>query len=332
MNKRLCVILGIMLMTVLVGCGGGGGGSTDAGPTPGVEESNANLANLVISAGSIVFNPDKTSYNVEVDNTISSFTITPTLANTEASIVINGTEVESGKPFGPVSLDVGSNTFEIRITAQNGTTKKTYIVEVTRKDAVQKSSNAGLSGLTLSAGTLAPAFNANTTGYTAEVPNTAASLKVTPTAAGVNASITVNDDPVASGSASAAVSLPAGVATLITIKVTAEDGTTIKTYTVNVTRLAAATKSKDATLSGLTLSQGALIPAFSPAKLSYTVQVPNDVDALTLTPTAAGVNAAIKVNGNAVASGSPANAVKLNVGLTIITILVTAENGTTKKT
>ena len=66
--------------------------------------------------------------------------------------------------------------------------------------------------------------------------------------------------------------------------------------------------------------------------LNYTVQVPNTVHELTLTPTAAGVNAAIMVNGNAVASGSPANAVSLNVGSTAITVLVTAEDPTTKKT
>jgi uncharacterized repeat protein (TIGR02543 family) len=97
------------------------------------------------------------------------------------------------------------------------------------------SSDATLSALSLSSGTLNPAFASATTSYTAEVVNSITSINVTPTATDSNATIKVNDLTVASGSASSAISLDVGENTITTI-VTAQDGTTTKTYTVIVTR------------------------------------------------------------------------------------------------
>ena len=97
------------------------------------------------------------------------------------------------------------------------------------------SSNADLAGLTLSAGTLSPAFAAATTSYTARVSNTNASITLTPTAANGGAKITVNGASVASGSASGDLALDVGANNVFTIVVTAQDGTP-KSTTVTVTR------------------------------------------------------------------------------------------------
>jgi len=96
------------------------------------------------------------------------------------------------------------------------------------------SNNANLSGLALSSGTLSPAFASSTTSYTANVPNTVSSVKVTSTLADSNATLTVNGTAATSGNA-ASVPLTVGSNT-ITVVVTAQDGTTQKTYTVTVTR------------------------------------------------------------------------------------------------
>ena len=137
---------------LLAGCsgggGGGGGGGNSAVSTPGAEEDNANLANLVVSNGVLVFNPDETTYTVEVDNSVSSMSMTPTLADPKASMVISGTAVESGQPFGPVTLTVGQNNFQITITAVDGSTIKTYTVVVNRLAGL--SQNADLAGLLVS--------------------------------------------------------------------------------------------------------------------------------------------------------------------------------------
>ncbi|MFC4600236.1 S-layer homology domain-containing protein [Cohnella hongkongensis] len=108
------------------------------------------------------------------------------------------------------------------------------------------SSNADLSGLSLSSGALSPSpFTAATTAYTASVENGIASVTVTPTVADGTATVTasVYDNAgklaqgtlvLSSGMASPPLSLEVG-SSRIAIVVTAEDGTT-KTYNLTVTR------------------------------------------------------------------------------------------------
>ena len=94
--------------------------------------------------------------------------------------------------------------------------------------------------------------------------------------------------------------------------------------------------SMDATLSGLVLSDGtgevALTPAFDPATQSYTASVANSVTSVTVTATVADHSATVTVNGVAVASGSPSDAIDLEVGENVITVVVTAGDGATTLT
>ncbi len=89
--------------------------------------------------------------------------------------------------------------------------------------------------------TLDPAFASATTAYIATVANGVTHLKVTPTANESNATIEAGKGStlaaVTSGSASSALALDVGANT-INVKVTAQDGTTTKTYTIVVTRAA----------------------------------------------------------------------------------------------
>jgi hypothetical protein len=95
--------------------------------------------------------------------------------------------------------------------------------------------NADLSALTVSQGTLTPAFNRATLDYTAAVPNGTNSISITPTTASTNSTVTVNGTAVASGGASAGIPLIVG-ATTINVVVTAQNTTTTRTYTVTVNR------------------------------------------------------------------------------------------------
>lgn len=101
---------------------------------------------------------------------------------------------------------------------------------------VPLSANANLSNLTISAGTLTPAFASATLGYTDAVSNATTSVTVTPTVADATATVTVNGVPVTSGSASAPIALIVGANPPIQVVVTAQDGTTMQTYTVTVNR------------------------------------------------------------------------------------------------
>jgi hypothetical protein len=101
------------------------------------------------------------------------------------------------------------------------------------------SSDATLSNLTISSGTLTPGFTSWNTGYIDSVGNGVNSVTVAPTVNQANATVTVNGTGVTSGTASGAISLAVGPNT-ITVKVTAQDGSTTDTYTIVVTRSAAA--------------------------------------------------------------------------------------------
>ena len=93
---------------------------------------------------------------------------------------------------------------------------------------VPKSANANLSTLTVTSGTLTPAFSATTTSYTVTVPLAVTSLTVAGTAA---------DAPYATVAVvpTQPMALAEG-ANAATVRVTAEDGTQ-KVYTVTITRL-----------------------------------------------------------------------------------------------
>ena len=287
--------------------------------------SNANLSNLVLSTGTLnpSFSPSVTSYTASVSNSTTSITVTPTVQEPNATVKVNGVSVPSGTPSGPISLNVGSNVINVVVTAQDGTTMRTYTVTVTRA----ASSNANLSNLVLSSGTLNPSFDPAVTSYTASVSNSTTSITVTPTVQQPNATVKVNGVSVPSGTPSGPINLNVGP-NAISVVVTAQDGTTMRTYTVTVTRAA----SSNANLSNLVLSSGTLSPSFDPAVTSYTASVPNSTTSITVTPTVQQPNATVKVNGVSVPSGTPSGPISLNVGSNVINVVVTAQDGTTMRT
>jgi alpha-tubulin suppressor-like RCC1 family protein len=288
--------------------------------------NNANLGNLSVSAGSLnpAFSNGTTSYTAIVSNVTTSITVTPTVAESHATVTVNGVSVTSGSASGGVSLIVGDNTIDTLVTAQDGVTTRTYSVVVTR---LPISNNANLSAITLSKGTLSPAFSAGTTGYTASVSSSVSSITITPTVADSGATVKVNNASVASGSPSGTINLIMGDNTINT-DVTAENGVSTRTYSVVITR---GVPSTNANLSGLTLSAGFLNPTFTSGTTAYTANVLFASSSITLTPTVADGAATVKVNNVTVASGSPSGGISLNVGDNTITTVVTAENGTTTR-
>jgi len=268
--------------------------------------SDATLSALALSQGSLSpsFASGTLAYTASVAHSVSSLIVTPTTNDANATATVNG-----ASPATPVTLSVGSNTVTVQVTAQDGTTQS-YTVAVTRA----ASSDATLSALTLSQGSLSPSFASGTLAYTSSVPNSVSSLIVTPTTNDANATATVNG-----ASAATPVTLAVGSNT-VTVQVTAQDGTTIQSYTVAVTRAA----SSDATLSALSLSSGSLSPSFASGTLAYTASVANSVSSLIVTPTTNDANATATVNG-----ASATTPVTLAVGSNTVTVQVTAQDGVT---
>ncbi len=132
---------------------------------------------------------------------------------------------------------VGTFNYTVTLTGGCGT------ITANGSLTVNNSSNANLSALAISSGALSPVFDAGTLVYNASVTNATTGITLTPTKADANATIQVRVNSgsyatVTSGSASASLSLNVGSNT-VDVKVIAQDGTTLKTYTITVTRVKA---------------------------------------------------------------------------------------------
>ena len=132
----------------------------------------------------------------------------------------------------PLALGTRTTTLSI---VNDDSTENPFVI--TLNATCVASTNASLAGLATSAGTLAPVFDPATNAYTLTVPNATSSLTVTPSAAESHATIKVNTVAVASGTASGGIALTVGSSNTVTTVVTAQDGTTTKTYTITVNRL-----------------------------------------------------------------------------------------------
>ncbi len=206
-----------------------------------------------LSIGTFV--PATESYTASVENSVTHVKLTPRTAHSGATVKVgkgtNLTATDIGTASAAIALSVGANAIKVEVTAQDGTTVKTYTVTVTR--AAAASANANLSALAAASATSAGGtytalsfgtFAKATLSYTASVPNATTHVKLTPTVEDTGkATLKVGKSgslsSVNSGTASAAIALDVG-ANVLKVEVTAEDGTTKQTYTVTVTRAAAA--------------------------------------------------------------------------------------------
>ncbi len=185
--------------------------------------------------------------------------------------------------------------------------------------------NALLANLTVDQGVLT--FLSEQGTYSVDVPNTVTSLNVAATKAEASQTLGVTGAVFTTAADNVyhyyASNLTVGANTIL-IEVTAEDQTQ-NTYNLTVNRL-----SNNADLSGLTLSGIALTPAFISGTTAYTANVGNSVSSTTVTPTVFESHARVAVNGTAVTSGRASDVMNLNVGANLITIVVTAQDGTLK--
>jgi hypothetical protein len=112
--------------------------------------NNADLASLTPSAGTLTpaFTSGTTSYTESVPSATTTMSVTPTLADSAATVTVNGIAGISGSTSGPISLNVDSNTITVVVTAPDGVTTKTYTLIVTRfgtpEIAVEQPAGTGL--------------------------------------------------------------------------------------------------------------------------------------------------------------------------------------------
>ena len=134
--------------------GGGGGGARNSSGTVTAGgagaagqviisvnnvSNNADLANLTVSGAALspTFFASTLSYAGSVPFATSTITMTPTVSDNTATVQVNGVPVVSGNASGAINLNVGVNTITAVVTAQDGSTMKTYTVSVTRQTNVE---------------------------------------------------------------------------------------------------------------------------------------------------------------------------------------------------
>ena len=268
------------------------------------------------------FHSTVTSYVGSVANSVTETTVTPTVNYSDA-----GYEIKLGgvtDADGTVSLAAGDNVITVEVTAKDGQTTRTYTVTVTR---AALSTDATLSNLILSDVDIGT-FNSAITSYSAQVANSVSQTTVSPTANDAGATYVIKLGGVTDIDGTVLLAVGNNV---ISLEVTAEDDSTTKTYTVTVTRAAAASEqlSNDASLRSLTLS-GVDFDTFDSTTTSYSAQVANSVSQTTVTPTVNDSEASyvIKLGGVTDSDGR----VLLAVGNNVITVEVTAEDGNTTQT
>lgn len=128
-HRRLTLAAALLLTGIALACE-----TRDVTLTGILRSPNSGLAALATSAGTLnpAFAPGTLSYQLVVDVNTPTITVTPTVAESGASVTVNGFTTASGTASEPISLDVGINTVTIVTTGADGITTRTYTIAVTR--------------------------------------------------------------------------------------------------------------------------------------------------------------------------------------------------------
>ncbi len=255
------------------------------------KSTNNKLAGLSLSNGTL--SPSFNANTTSYTSTIDSSSVTINYSKGDSTQTVTGA--------GKKTLKYGKNTFKVVVKSEAGTTK-TYTIVITRPD--NRNSNNNLKTLSVDKGSIA--FKSSTTSYSLKVANDVDSIKVSATLDDSKASFV-------SGYGPRTVKLNYGSNSVL-VKVKAENET-IKTYTIKVERQD--NRSSNNNLKSLSLSAGTI--AFSKDVTTYSTTVDYSVTKIDIIAEVEDVKSNYVVN-------SPS----LFVGNNVITVTVTAENGSTK--
>ena len=195
--------------------------TTPATPT---KSSNANLSNLGIRPNDFSgFKASNTNYNVSVPYDVSSIEV----------YAYKGDSAQTISGTGKKSLNEGSNLFEVKVTAEDGTVKvyKITVVRLAKESEptpdVENSpaTKVALNSLEIKDATINEPFNPETLEYTANVGSDVEKIEITAVANILDAKVEIQG----------ADNLKEGE-NIVKVIITSADGEDVKEYTIKVTK------------------------------------------------------------------------------------------------
>jgi len=202
---------------------------------------NTALSALTVSAGTLapVFAPNTMNYTVDVAMDVTSVTVSATKDDPNAVLSGSITDPGPGQATGQATIQLGAQgsatPVSIIVIAPNGNSDR-YRIMVNR---AAPSNDNKLSALTVvSGGTLVQPFSPDTVDYTVNVTAADGTVTISATKSDPNAVMALGSVPVGAGTPTGQTSVTLGSGGIIpvTIIVTAQDGVSIKQYTVTVSR------------------------------------------------------------------------------------------------
>ncbi|OWA37288.1 hypothetical protein B9G55_04280 [Saccharibacillus sp. O16] len=262
------------------------------------------------------------SYTAYVSHDINQITLTPQAVKPGSQITLQQTSVTDGQASSPLVLNVGDNTFALKVVSPDGSGTRTYEVHIVRA----ASSDASLQNVKLeSAGkSYLSNFTSTVRNYQVSVPASVNQLMLTAVPADSAAQLRLNGQTITGAQS---VSITRDIQTLA-LEASAADGTKI-TYTITVLRQQSEPKQAPL-LSGLTLVDVKLDSEFSPYRHSYTAQTVQQ-GALSFTAQANDPTAIVSVDGKE-QTGGGGFSYNLKVGTNMILINVEKADGTASQT
>ncbi|HSA87106.1 MAG TPA: cadherin-like beta sandwich domain-containing protein [Nitrospira sp.] len=287
------------------------------------------LAGLLVSGASLQppFAAETMGYSVDIPGNTPEVTVSATKSDPN-DVLSGAVTAPAGQAAGQATISApgpgSTKDVSLTVTSPDGRAK---IYTITLK-AITPGGDNNLKSLTLSPGTLSPAFSSGIQVYTVDVAAAVAEVTVSATKSDPNA--VLSGDVPDTGQATVTLDGP-GTTKIVSIIVTAPNGTS-KTYTITVKRAA---PSSDDRLSGLTVNPGSLNPDFSSGIQDYRVDVDDDVDNVTISATKSDPNAVMSAFGSVIAPAGTRTGelfVSLRGRRTEVDITVTAQNGVSAET
>lgn len=238
------------------------------------------------------FNTEQLTYDVQVPYATAQVKVLPKAKSKLSTVKVNGQEMTENRPFLMVPLTPNKiTTVTVVVTAENGDTR-TYTINLLR---TLPSTETRLESLVVNGGKdFKPRFIPNTTAYSVTIPEGTKGYTITAVTVDKAATLQIDGKKAESGAPSATIT-PVEEVTKVIVKVTAQDGKTVREYIITVTDENLMVKSSNADLASLKVNYGDMWPRFKPAVLDYSVAVKTDTFSVDILPKPANKNATVEV-------------------------------------